>query len=158
MKKIAVLVGVVLTALAASACCILPLVLGVASAGTLGLSAALTPYRPYLIGVTLLLLCGAFCAAYRPAKASTCATEGDCAPDGRGPPRQGHAMGRHRVHFGDYSLSPGRRQARQGAGVCYASGSRDSRRPDSHILGGQDGLRGVQRADRGRAPEDAWCV
>jgi mercuric ion transport protein len=83
VKKLSVLVSVVLTALAASACCILPLVLGVASAGTLGLSAALTPYRPYLIGVTLLLLCRAFYAAYRPTTASTCATEGDCAPDGR---------------------------------------------------------------------------
>ncbi len=53
MKKAAVILGAVVAAVAASACCILPLILGVASAGTLGLSAALTPYRPYLVSLTL---------------------------------------------------------------------------------------------------------
>lgn len=49
MKKASLMFGVIVAAIAASSCCILPLVLGVASAGTLGLGAALEPYRPYLI-------------------------------------------------------------------------------------------------------------
>ena len=79
MKKVIVVLGAVVAAVAASACCILPLILGVASAGTLGLSAALTPYRPYLIGLTLLILGVAFYLTYRPAKGTACATEGECA-------------------------------------------------------------------------------
>ena len=82
MKRAAAVLGAVVAAVAASACCVLPLILGVASAGALGLSAALTPYRPYLIGLTLLILGVAFYLAYHPAKASTCATEGECATGG----------------------------------------------------------------------------
>lgn len=78
MKKVAVILGAVIAAVAASACCILPLVLGVASAGALGLGAALSPYRPYLIGLTVLMLAVAFCFAYRPGKAA-CDTNGQCA-------------------------------------------------------------------------------
>ena len=46
MQKFSLLVGAVIAAIAASACCILPLLLGAASVGAVGLSAALTPYRP----------------------------------------------------------------------------------------------------------------
>ena len=67
-KRFLPLVGGVVAAVAASSCCILPLVLGAASAGTLGLGAALAPYRPYLIGLTLLMLAGAFYLTYRPKK------------------------------------------------------------------------------------------
>jgi mercuric ion transport protein len=80
MKKATILIGAVFAAIAASACCILPLILGVAGAGTVGLGAALTPYRPYLMGLTLLLLGAGFYFTYRPAKAATCETD-CCATD-----------------------------------------------------------------------------
>ncbi|HZP82033.1 MAG TPA: mercuric transporter MerT family protein [Chthonomonadaceae bacterium] len=75
MKKVSVLLGVVVAAIAASSCCILPLLLGAASVGTVGLSAALTPYRPYFIALTVLLLGVAFYFTYRPQKAGC---ETDC--------------------------------------------------------------------------------
>ncbi len=80
MKKFSVLVGAVFAAIAASACCILPLILGAASAGSVGLSAAFAPYRPYLIGLTLLLLGAGFYFTYRPEKAA-CGTDGNCAAE-----------------------------------------------------------------------------
>jgi copper chaperone CopZ len=76
MKKVSVLLGVVVAAIAASACCILPLLLGAASVGTMGLGAALTPYRPYFIALTVLLLGSAFYVTYRPRKAG-CETDCD---------------------------------------------------------------------------------
>ncbi|HZO88445.1 MAG TPA: mercuric transporter MerT family protein [Chthonomonadaceae bacterium] len=76
MKKLSVLLGVVVAAIAASACCILPLLLGAASVGTVGLSAALVPYRPYFIALTVLLLGAAFYFTYRPGKAG-CETDCD---------------------------------------------------------------------------------
>lgn len=75
MKKVSVLLGVVAAAIAASACCILPLLLGAASVGSVGLGAALTPYRPYFIVLTVLLLGGAFYFTYRPQKVE-CESEG----------------------------------------------------------------------------------
>ncbi len=80
MKKIMTLMGAALAAIAASACCILPAVLGVAGAGTLGVSAALTPYRPYFMALTVLLLGAAFYFVYRPAKGMAC-EDGQCATD-----------------------------------------------------------------------------
>jgi mercuric ion transport protein len=78
MKGIGVLAGALLAAIAASACCILPLLLGAAAAGTVGVGAALAPYRPYLVGLTVLLLGLAFYLTYRPVKATSgaecCAT------------------------------------------------------------------------------------
>lgn len=84
MKRLAILLSAVFAAIAASACCILPLILGAASAGTIGLGATLAPYRPYLMGLTLLLLGAGFWFTYRPAKASgdtadcCAATKADC--------------------------------------------------------------------------------
>ena len=78
MKRVSVLVGAVIAAIAASACCILPLLLGVASAGSVGLSAAFAPYRPYLMGLTILLLGAGFYFTYRPEKAA-CGPDGTCA-------------------------------------------------------------------------------
>jgi copper chaperone CopZ len=73
------LLGGVIAALAASSCCILPLLLGAASAGSVGLSAALAPYRPCFIVLTVLLLGAAFYFTYRPQKAGCeapcCSTE-----------------------------------------------------------------------------------
>jgi len=66
MKRMSVLLGAVVAAIAASACCILPLLLGAASAGTAGLGAAITPYRPYFIALTVLLLGAGFYFTYRP--------------------------------------------------------------------------------------------
>ncbi len=85
MKRVTVLIGAVLAAIAASACCILPLLLGAASAGTVGFGAALAPYRPYLMGLTVMLLGAGFYFAYRPEKAANQANAGDqpdcCATD-----------------------------------------------------------------------------
>jgi mercuric ion transport protein len=69
------LLGGVVAAVAASSCCILPLLLGAASAGSVGLGAAMAPYRPYFMALTVLLLGGAFYFTYRPRKAGC---ETDC--------------------------------------------------------------------------------
>lgn len=79
MKQVLALTGALGAALAASACCILPALLGAGAVGTLGLSAALMPLRPYLLGLTLLLLGAAFTFAYRPARAA-CDGGGNCKP------------------------------------------------------------------------------
>lgn len=70
MKQLMSLVGAIAAAVAASACCILPAILGVASAGTFGFSAALAPYRPYFMGLTLLFLGASFYFIYKPTKAN----------------------------------------------------------------------------------------
>lgn len=77
MKQAATFISAALIAIAASACCVLPAVLGVASAGTLGLGAALAPFRPYLMGLTILLLGTGFYFTYRPAKVA-CDADGRC--------------------------------------------------------------------------------
>jgi copper chaperone CopZ len=82
--------GTVLAALAASACCWIPALLGTAAAGSLGISAALAPWRPYLLGLTGLFLAGGFWMVYRQPKA-------DCHPGSCASPR---AIGRRRVNIG----------------------------------------------------------
>ena len=69
MKRVPLFFGAILAAVAASSCCILPLLLGAASAGTVGLGASLAPYRPYLAGLSVLLLGAGFYSAYRPQRA-----------------------------------------------------------------------------------------
>jgi mercuric ion transport protein len=54
-------------------CCVFPLALSFLGASGLAFVAALTPYRPYFIGLTLLSLGTAFYFTCRPEK--------DCAPD-----------------------------------------------------------------------------
>lgn len=56
-----------------SACCWVPLLLGSASAGALGLGAMLEPFRPYLTSSTLAFLAVAFYLTYRPERAECCA-------------------------------------------------------------------------------------
>lgn len=56
-------------------CCALPLLLMGLGVGSAGLSSTLAPVRPYLIGVTLLLLGVAFYAVYR---RPVCAEDGVC--------------------------------------------------------------------------------
>ena len=80
MNRLSTLGGALVGSVAASACCILPAVLGVAGAGSLGISAALAPYRPYLIGATILMLAAGFYLTYRRPQKATCGPDG-CAPD-----------------------------------------------------------------------------
>lgn len=64
----------VIVAGVASACCLGPVVLVLLGVGAFGASlAALEPYRPFLLAVTLALLGAAFYSAYRPAGTSVCA-------------------------------------------------------------------------------------
>ena len=57
--------GAVLAALAASSCCIGPLVLAALGIGGAGALAAVGAYRPYILGVTAVLLAGGFYLTYR---------------------------------------------------------------------------------------------
>src|SRR5262249_49477290 len=73
-------IGGLLGALAASSCCILPIVLfslGVSGAW-IGTLTHLAPYQPYIIAVTLALLGGGYWLAYRPSQAA-CADGAACA-------------------------------------------------------------------------------
>lgn len=66
MQKTAVsTVGSIATAVVASLCCIGPAVLGMVGVGSLGAFSAFETYRPYFIGVTVLLLGSAFYLTYR---------------------------------------------------------------------------------------------
>lgn len=60
-------IAAVLAAGVASACCIGPVAFVILGAGAFGASVAvLEPYRPILLGLTAVLLGGAFYVAYRP--------------------------------------------------------------------------------------------
>lgn len=81
------MIGGLVAAFLASICCIGPLVfaalgVGVGAtgflAGTAGFLKALLPYRPWFIGLTLLLLGMSFYYAYRK-PSSACAAEAACA-------------------------------------------------------------------------------
>lgn len=91
MKQTITLIGAMLAAVAASSCCVLPALLGAASLGTLGFGAALEPYRPLFIGLTMLLLGAAFFFTYRAAPAA-CDAEGNCASGNKGIKRLNKAM------------------------------------------------------------------
>ncbi|MCA1652495.1 MAG: mercuric transport protein [Acidobacteria bacterium] len=70
-------------ALGASACCIGPVFFSLLGAGALGAaSVKLEPYRPWFIGLTVLLVAGAFYGAYRPNQAEAC-RDGVCTPQSR---------------------------------------------------------------------------
>jgi mercuric ion transport protein len=80
-------IGVIGSALAASACCIGPVAFSLLGAGALGASAVkLEPYRPWFIAFTVVLLGLAFYSAYRPVSAEQCA-DGACTPRSRRPAR-----------------------------------------------------------------------
>jgi mercuric ion transport protein len=67
--------GAVVAGIAASTCCLGPLVLAVLGVGGSATALAFEPYRPWLLALTGLLLGGAFYLTYRrPA--------GECGPDG----------------------------------------------------------------------------
>jgi mercuric ion transport protein len=70
-----------LAAGAASACCIGPVVAAVLGAGALGAaSTRMEPYRPWLLGVTVVLMGVGFVSAYR--RDAECADD-TCAPASR---------------------------------------------------------------------------
>jgi len=68
MKDKAFLGASLLAALAASLCCILPIIFAVVGAGIVGASAFFAAWRPYLLGVTAVLLAVGFYFAYRKPK------------------------------------------------------------------------------------------
>ena len=72
--------GGLLGALAASSCCILPLVLfGLGVSGAwIGNFTQLAPYQPYFIAVTLAFLAGGYWLVYRSSRIA-CADGADCA-------------------------------------------------------------------------------
>ena len=71
----------------ASACCIGPVAFSLMGAGAVGASAvALEPYRPWLIGLTFLLVGFGFYQAYRRLPTHGCA-DGSCLPASRGAAR-----------------------------------------------------------------------
>ncbi|NQV82245.1 MAG: mercury transporter MerT [Rhodospirillales bacterium] len=76
--------GSVLGALAASSCCILPLVLFSLGAGGawIGNLTALAPYQPIFIAVTVCFLAGGFYMVYRKSNTDACETGTVCARPG----------------------------------------------------------------------------
>lgn len=75
--------GALLAAAGASVCCVLPVVVALAGVGSAAFGAMFEPYRPYMIGATVLLLGFAFYRAYRPQQAE-CAPGESCAmPENR---------------------------------------------------------------------------
>ena len=76
--------GAVGAAVAASACCITPVLFSVLGAGALGAAAIkLEPYRAWFLGLTLVLLLGAaFFSAYRSVTRDACA-DGTCTPSAK---------------------------------------------------------------------------
>lgn len=72
--------GSVLGALAASSCCILPLVLFTmgASGAWIGTFGRLMPYQPIFIAITAVFLVAGYRIAYRRRKAAACGEDGAC--------------------------------------------------------------------------------
>lgn len=76
-------VGSVLAAVGASACCLGPVVLSLVGAGAFAATAArLEIYRAYFLILTFFLLGTAFYVTYRPA-GTACRSDAACAPDSR---------------------------------------------------------------------------
>jgi mercuric ion transport protein len=74
--------GAILTTVATSSCCLGPLLLAALGIGGAGASAALAPFRPYLLVVTIALIATAFYFAYRKPGAGdgdACGGERSCA-------------------------------------------------------------------------------
>ena len=65
LKSSLTLAGSLTSAIVASACCIGPLGFSLLGIGGVSLALALAPYRPYLLGVTFLLLAWHFYLTYR---------------------------------------------------------------------------------------------
>jgi copper chaperone CopZ len=78
MKETTLASASVFAAVVASLCCILPIVFALAGVGIVGASAAFAEWRPYLLGLTFLLLGAGFYFAYRKPR-ETCAPDSACA-------------------------------------------------------------------------------
>lgn len=65
-KNLLVSVGAVFAAFGASLCCVVPVAVAVLGVGSAALGSQLEPLRPWLAGLTALLLAFAFYRAYRP--------------------------------------------------------------------------------------------
>lgn len=65
-------------AIGASLCCILPIIAAMTGAGAIAAGVAFEKWRPYLLGLTLLLLAGSLLLAWRDRK-KACAAGGLCA-------------------------------------------------------------------------------
>ena len=77
-------VGSIGGAVAASACCIGPVVFSLLGAGALSAaSTRLEPYRPWCIAATVALLGAAFYTAYRHVEADASCADGTCTPPSR---------------------------------------------------------------------------
>lgn len=73
--------GSILAAGGASACCIGPVLLSVAGAGALGAAAVkLEPFRPLFLAFTAVLLGAAFYTTYWRANTAACRPDGSCPP------------------------------------------------------------------------------
>lgn len=81
--------GALLAALAASSCCIGPLVLAALGIGGAGAFAAVGAYRPYILAATAVLLAGGFYLTYR--KPRTAPAEGDACGCEKPSPKAGRA-------------------------------------------------------------------
>ena len=75
--------GAVGSAIAASICCLGPLLLAVLGLGGGALFLKFEPYRPVFAILSLLLLGGAFFLAYRKAPSEACEPGSACAPPAR---------------------------------------------------------------------------
>ena len=76
--------GSVGAALAASTCCIGPVVFSLMGAGALSAaSTKLEPYRPWFVAATVTMLGGAFYTAYRPAASANDGCDDVCTPTAR---------------------------------------------------------------------------
>jgi mercuric ion transport protein len=78
MKSRKLFLASIVAAVAASLCCILPIAFAILGVSVVGASAAFTAWRPYLLGITGLLLAAGFYFAYRPRKGE-CAAGETCA-------------------------------------------------------------------------------
>lgn len=83
MKDKAFIGASLIAGIAASLCCILPIVFTLAGAGIVGASAFFERWRPLLLGVTFVLLASGFYFAYRRPK-HACAPGAACARPGLG--------------------------------------------------------------------------
>src|SRR5258708_4550154 len=79
-------VGSVIAAIATSACCIGPVVAVTLGVGSLAAASGLEKWRPLFLGMTFVLLGGAWYLTYRKPKAQGCAEGTACAvgPGGKG--------------------------------------------------------------------------
>lgn len=75
--------GAVVAGIAASSCCIVPMILALLGVGGAGLGGVLARYRPLFFGVTVVLVAIALWLAHRRWRASSSEQGGDCCAVGR---------------------------------------------------------------------------